>query len=486
MKLKIFLLLIAAFVVRLININQSLWFDEATTARVVQQYRYLDIIKKFSPYDFHPPLYYLFMKFWTNIFGYSEISLRFPSVIFSLITGWTIFLIGKKLKNEKFGFWAAIFFLFNPLIIYYSQEARMYMMTTMFLTSALYYFCKNRVPRRSLSQISRDGDDNTHPCHSRANGNLNLLKIPAFAGMTNTLLMNLFFSLAFLTFYGSIFFITSILFYLLIKKQWKSFFISLFIIIYSLFMIYPLLSQQLINAKFSLMAVKNWSLVLGKANLKNLLLIPVKFSIGRIDFYPKWIYYLISGTWTFFVFFLLFKNLKLKIKNSRLKVLLCYLLIFPLFLGFIISFITPLLQYFRFLYLIPVLAILLSFVDDLNKKILLFGFLFFSLIYLIFPQFHREDWKSLSFYLKQNQIEEVFIIPSSADPLLYYNKEIKINDLRKICQKKDLSFGKKIYFIPYTAEIYGFSYQDCLANIKFSLKERKNFHRLPLEIWKKN
>lgn len=444
MKLKIFLFLSVAFLFRLISLNQSLWLDEATTARVVQQNYYLDIIKKFSPYDFHPPLYYLFMKFWTNIFGYSEISLRMPSVIFSLVAGWIIFLIGKGIKNEKIGFWAMIFFLFNPLIIYYSQEARMYMMATMFLTLGLYWFLKVK--------------------------NLKL-------AIKNLLLTNLFFSLAFLTFYGSIFFTAAILFYLLIRKQWKIFFVSLLIILYSLLIISPLLYHQLTNARFSLMEVRNWSLVLGKANIKNLLLIPIKFSIGRIDFYPKWLFYLIAGGWTTFVWFFVFKKF-LAIKKSKIKInLLISLLFFPLMLGFIFSFIAPLLQYFRFLYLIPILVILLSFVDGLNKRILLFGFLFFSLIYLIAPQFHREDWKSLSAYLEQNQIKEVFIISSSSDPLIYYNKKIKINDLRKICQKKDIIARKEIVIIPYTAEIYGLDYEKCLSR-RFELIEEKSFRKL--------
>lgn len=444
MKLKIFLLLSVAFFLRLISLDQSLWLDEATTARVVQQYHYLEIINKFSPYDFHPPLYYLFMKFWINIFGDSEMSLRMPSVIFSLLVGWVIFLIGKAIENEKTGFWAAILFLFNPLIIYYSQEARMYMMATIFLTVGLYWFLKVKNSK---------------------------LKIK------NLLLINLFFSLAFLTFYGSIFFIVAFLFYLLIQKQWKNFFISLSTVICLLLIISPLLYQQLTNAKFSLMEVRNWSLVLGKANIKNLLLIPIKFSIGRIDFYPKWLYYLIALGWTTFVWFFVVKKF-LAIKKSKIRIdLLIALLFFPLIIGFIFSFITPLLQYFRFLYLIPILAILLSVVDDLNKRILLFGFLFFSLIYLIFPQFHREDWKSLSFYLKQNQIKEVFIISSSADPLIYYNQRIKINDLRKICQKKDVLTRKEIVIVPYTTEIYGLDYERCLSD-RFKLIEEKSFRKL--------
>src|SRR3990167_9720556 len=134
MNKKLLIILFLAFLVRLIALDQSVWLDEAVTANVVANYSYSEIITKFSPTDFHPPLFYLVEKFWTNIFGYSETTLRFPSIIFSLLTGWIIYLIGKRMKDDPtssrhdvgttLGAWAAALFLFNPLIIYYSQEAR--------------------------------------------------------------------------------------------------------------------------------------------------------------------------------------------------------------------------------------------------------------------------------------------------------------------------------------------------------------------------
>ena len=88
MKHKIFLfwespilyLFIGAFIMRLIGLDQSLWLDEATTAVAVQTHSFWNIVTQFSPSDFHPPLYYLVMKIWTGIFGYSEVALRMSSV----------------------------------------------------------------------------------------------------------------------------------------------------------------------------------------------------------------------------------------------------------------------------------------------------------------------------------------------------------------------------------------------------------------------
>ena len=305
MKRKLLLVFLLAFLLRLIALNQSLWLDEATTARVVQKYEFTQIINEFSRNDFHPPLYYLFMKAWTNVFGYSEIALRFPSVLFSLLTGYIVYLIGKKLfsndsglatlarmtKNRNIGMWAAVFFLFNPLIIYYSQEARMYILATFFLTLGLWSFWG------AIATPESNNDSGQARMTKRSRNPFDKLRVNKF-GMTNIVMFNISIFVSFLTFYGSIFLIILMILYLFYKKQYRHAFFSLFIIIFSLFIIYPLLYQQIINAKQQLGLIPNWGQVLGKANLKNLALIPLKFSIGRISFYPKWIYWGISGVWT--------------------------------------------------------------------------------------------------------------------------------------------------------------------------------------------
>ena len=178
---------------------------------------------------------------------------------------------------------------------------------------------------------------------------------------------------------------------------------------------------------------------MGKANIKNLLLIPIKFSIGRISFYPKWLYWGIAGIWTSFV---LYQILNIKNQSDKLKFkniyLFDYLFIFPLILGFLVSFITPLLQFFRFLYLIPILSILLGFRLSRQKKlhpqnvILATGFIIFSLVYLLLPQFHREDWKSLVKRLPKDK--PVYMITGSSDPVTYYSTDLKVNELTSLPQ----------------------------------------------------
>ncbi len=446
---KILLIFLAAFLIRLIALNQSLWLDEAVTANVVRNYGITQIVSKFSPTDFHPPLYYLFMKLWTNLFGYSEIALRMPSVLFSLLTGYVIYLIG--------GIWSAAFFLFNPLIVYYSQEARMCMMVTLFLTGGLYYFLKSqKLEVKSQKYNSK---------------------------FKSLLLMNIFFTAAFFSFYGSIFLIATIFIYLLYKKQYKMFFVSCFLFLVSFVLISSLLYQQFLHSRIALSNVTNWSLVLGKANIKNLLLIPIKFSIGRISFYPKWLYWVVAGIWTGFILYQI-SNIKYQNDKSKFKniYLFYYLLIFPLMLGFGVSFFVPMLQYFRFLFLIPIMAIILGSANNssMYRYIEVIGFTIFSLLYLLNPAFHREDWKSLVKNLLKDK--PVYMITASSDPVNYYSDSLEVNDLTSLRVNE---LKQEIIVIPYTADIYGYDYKKSLSKNGYQQKEVKNFRELSFEIWRR-
>jgi len=432
---KLPILFITAFFMRLINLNQSLWLDEATTAITVKTHSFIHIITQFSPTDFHPPLYYLVVDVWTNLFGYSEIALRMPSVLFSLGTGWVIYniitnyelrIVSHELRitncelritncelrvskeeirekrYERIAFWAAAFFLFNPLIIYYSQEARMYSMVTFFVAVSFSYLIK-------------------------------FLTSTTKRLTTNFWLMNAFLMLSFFTFYASIFYIVTVYVYLFWTQPRKGrIFIGALVTALGMALITPLLIQQYLHSRAALVSVSNWSLVLGKVTLKNLFLIPIKFTSGRISFYPKILYYVFAGGWTALVASPIILNLRsnfkgliydVKLKRFRNTFgMILFFLITPLILGALFSLNSPLFQYFRFQYLIIFMSVGLSLCvgsilffsnvitqrgsrHSFKKKrflsttiycVLLIGFISWSLLYLLFPPFHREDWKTLA------------------------------------------------------------------------------------------
>ena len=85
------LILILALFLRFINLDQSLWLDEAIQFKAVSQFSLPDLFRVYLPTDFNPPLSYLINFGFSRVFGYSEMALRAPSVIFGVLTVWLVY-----------------------------------------------------------------------------------------------------------------------------------------------------------------------------------------------------------------------------------------------------------------------------------------------------------------------------------------------------------------------------------------------------------
>ena len=133
------IILVVAFILRLISLTQSLWLDEAINVNAAAGLSLKSLILKYSLGDFHPPLFHAILRGWILLFGSSEAVVRIPSVILGTLTVYITYLIGQKLFEGKTGLIAATLIATSPLHIYYSQEARMYALAA-FLTSLSAYF----------------------------------------------------------------------------------------------------------------------------------------------------------------------------------------------------------------------------------------------------------------------------------------------------------------------------------------------------------
>lgn len=116
--------------------RSSIWHDEAYSLWLIK-YDYLEILTR-TARDVHPPFYYLVLKFWTSIFGTTELAARSLSVV--CVAGIIIFsyLLVKKLFGLGAARTAALFLAFAPFLLRYGQEARMYSMVALFLTAATF------------------------------------------------------------------------------------------------------------------------------------------------------------------------------------------------------------------------------------------------------------------------------------------------------------------------------------------------------------
>src|SRR3989344_2157842 len=138
----ILLILILALILRSISLDQSLWFDEAINVVYAKSNDFWWFVTKYPIGDFHPPLYFALIWLWGNIFSFGEFVIRIPSVLSGTATVFLTYLIGRKLFSKNIGLIAALFLSLAPLHIYYSQEARMYSLTTFSVTLASYFLLK--------------------------------------------------------------------------------------------------------------------------------------------------------------------------------------------------------------------------------------------------------------------------------------------------------------------------------------------------------
>src|SRR5512139_2767685 len=144
-------ILILAAAARFFQLDaQSFWNDEGTSARVAE--RSLPLITAAAIGDIHPPLYYYALHFWRGLFGSSEFALRSLSAVLGVLLVGLTFLIGRKAFSAGVGLLAAFVAAINPFQIYYSQEARMYMLlavigaaVTFFLLRLLVCWSRSRL-----------------------------------------------------------------------------------------------------------------------------------------------------------------------------------------------------------------------------------------------------------------------------------------------------------------------------------------------------
>jgi len=84
-----------------------------------------------GPYwDYHPPLYYAILHIWIAIFGYSEVAVRLPSVLFGIVSVWLAWDVGRRLLGPAAGLAGAFGVALIPVHLLQGQDARMYTLLT--------------------------------------------------------------------------------------------------------------------------------------------------------------------------------------------------------------------------------------------------------------------------------------------------------------------------------------------------------------------
>ena len=433
----IWLILFGSFLIRLIGINQSLWLDEAIGAEAVKNFSLWGLLTEFSKFDNHPPLYYLVLKLWTDIFGYSEASLRFPSIALGVGTVYLTFLIARKLypKGKLFYLLAPLLVATSGLHIYYSQEARMYSMAAFLAALAVYGFLRSGWLLFSFS--------------------ITALLMADYVGV----------------FLIPVFWIWGI-WKRKDKSWWRAFLLThLPLVIFGIFWL-PTFLLQSSHGKWLLETLPAWQTVAGGASVKQAGILWAKFVLGRISFTDKVFYYLLVGLASIPVLIGFFNAVR-----RRKEVELVWLwLIVPSATGFVASFIFPAFIYFRFLFTLPAFFILISWgVNSIKSRVLktlIFGLLLFAnlfgwFVYAKDSHQKRERWReAVQFVEGRAKADEIalFEYPEPFTPWRWYARgkvgafgatdEISADGPKTKERTKDLTRkAKGIYYFEYLRDL---------------------------------
>ncbi|WP_291130385.1 glycosyltransferase family 39 protein [Flavobacterium sp. UBA7682] len=127
-------ILIFAAILRFYHLDyQSIWLDEIHTMLEANPKQSMsDVYVAISTGEQMPPLYFYSIYFLFKIFGYTTIVARVFSAVLGIISIFTIYQFGKELYSKQVGLIAALLLCLNPFHLFFSQEARPYIILLIF------------------------------------------------------------------------------------------------------------------------------------------------------------------------------------------------------------------------------------------------------------------------------------------------------------------------------------------------------------------
>jgi uncharacterized membrane protein len=388
------LVLVLGLLLRLVNLGQSFWLDEASQAQMSSWP--ISRIWSDRSGDFHPPLFYILAHIWLQ-FGQSEVWLRTLPLLFGLLNIGVVYLLGRKiLPKQKTSLFkktvgseelAAFFLAINPFHIYYSQEFRSYSLLSLLGTMSMYFlFTRNFL----------------------------------WLSLTNATLIY--------THYSSFFIILAQVTYLLFYKRGdlKPFFRNSII---SLLLFLPwipqLLSQLSVGVDIDSF-FPGWRSLLSVSGFKILPLTFFKLVAGRINFLSGYIYF----AYIIFVLGSVFASFRFAKQNRNF--LFNWTLV-PVLSMIVFSLVFPQNQPFRVIYILPGLIFL--FVDacirfpKLFVTLFIYIFLVGDLSYFTRPRLQREQWRQTIDFLQANRSENSMVVVKFSDrfsPFYWYKKDLPV------------------------------------------------------------
>jgi mannosyltransferase len=121
---------------------QSYHHDEIVTASRVLRDGFWHAMDAVGFSESAPPLYYALAWLWTQVTGAGEVGLRSLSAVAGVATIPVAYLLGAELRGRRTGLIGAALVAVNPMLIWYSQEARAYALFVLLTAISMLYFVR--------------------------------------------------------------------------------------------------------------------------------------------------------------------------------------------------------------------------------------------------------------------------------------------------------------------------------------------------------
>ena len=128
---EVVLLTVAALGLRLL-VTRGLWLDEATTWYQASLPSLGIMLDDIRTTDVHPPLHHVISWFAVRAFGDGELALRLPSIAAGVALVPALYATARELWDSRTGLIVASLATAAPILVWYSQEARMYSLLLLF------------------------------------------------------------------------------------------------------------------------------------------------------------------------------------------------------------------------------------------------------------------------------------------------------------------------------------------------------------------
>jgi mannosyltransferase len=131
---------------------QAYHHDEIVTASRVLRGSFFHAMDAVGFSESAPPLYYALAWVWTQLTGTGEFGLRSLSAVAGVATVPVAYLVGIELRGRRAGLLAAALVAVNPMLLWYSQEARAYALLALLCAVSLLYCVRagRRAERRDF------------------------------------------------------------------------------------------------------------------------------------------------------------------------------------------------------------------------------------------------------------------------------------------------------------------------------------------------